>query len=58
MSKFKGKLHEHVYSLPGNDKTCRGCRHWLGAGALYDCPKGGLVHRAQIMRCYEPKEVK
>lgn len=55
MSKFKGRLDTYVYNLPGNDKTCISCKEWRGRSALFECPKQGLVHRAQLMPCHNPK---
>lgn len=55
MSKFRGhkSLADYVYSLPGNESTCISCKQWDTREALFECPKGGLVHRAQMMPCHE-----
>lgn len=54
MSRFKGfkNLADYIDSAPGNPHTCIGCDVWKGTGCVFNCPKGGLVHRAQVMKCH------
>lgn len=60
MSRFRGhkSLADYVESLPGDSRTCVGCAMWQGSSKFFDCPKGGLVHRAQVMRCHSRHAIK
>lgn len=56
MSKFRGSLADYVYAASGNERTCKGCAVWDSEEPLFDCPKGGLVHRAEVRNCHSKVE--
>lgn len=51
-------LANYIDSAPGNSRTCIGCNMWEGSDRVFSCPKGGIVHRAQVMRCHSGNKTK
>lgn len=58
MGRFRGfkNLADYIDSAPGNPHTCVGCDMWDSKDNIFDCPKGGLVHKAQVMKCHSRNE--